>query len=87
MSPGYGVDSDAFNLDKNIRLVPDRWSDIGWKYVNEEPAESHTFKKSLLNQDDRFRSIIYGSGTFNGSDGRNNHGFKRASNSVMRNKY
>ena len=40
MTPGYGVNSDAFNLDKNIRLVPDRWSDIGWKYINVEPAES-----------------------------------------------
>ena len=41
-TPGYGVSLEPYNLDEKIKLVPDRWSHTGWKYVGDEPS-NHKF--------------------------------------------
>ena len=43
-TPGYGISLDPYVLDQNIKLVPCRWSNSGWKYVEEEPSEQKFFK-------------------------------------------
>lgn len=35
---------DHYVLDENIRLVPCRWSNTGWKYVNDDPSNQRFFK-------------------------------------------
>ena len=30
---------DPFALDENVKLVPCRWSNTGWKYAMKDPAE------------------------------------------------
>ena len=34
---------DAFKLDDDIQLVPDRWSETGWKYVTGDPNDKIYF--------------------------------------------
>jgi hypothetical protein len=34
---------DPYALDDNIKLVPCRWSNTGWKYVKEDPSDQQFF--------------------------------------------
>lgn len=35
--------NDPFSMDDGIRIVPCRWSNSGWKYVEGEPAKHKYF--------------------------------------------
>ena len=37
LSPNRFKKKDPYIADDNIKLVPCRWSNSGWKYVKEEP--------------------------------------------------
>ena len=37
------LNDDAFKLDNDIQLVPDRWSETGWKYVTGDPTDKLYF--------------------------------------------
>lgn len=40
----FGSKLENYKLDENIRLVPCRWSNTGWKYVNDDPSNQRFFK-------------------------------------------
>lgn len=60
-------------MDDNIKLVPDRWSHTGWKYVGEEPSDKKFFKSpNRINMFGRIKAPVADLSP------------KRGSNSVMR---
>ena len=42
-SPSKFPKKDPYLADENIKLVPCRWSNSGWKYVKEEPQSQKFF--------------------------------------------
>ena len=42
-APGYGINLDPYNLDRNVVLVPDRWSHTGWKCTLRDPSDKTYF--------------------------------------------